>query len=288
MRIFQGAQMQFFAIAIALIFFCCDARAAVSLAPPTAGRREIFLKPLNITARYNVRWGVFTLGRLIVTAKEDMTSYQMQFDIKTKGLAEWFAKTRGVTSAEGFKSEAGDYLPDNYHSWNKSRKEKREVRLKYNDEGGLATRDRIPMDDPNWRPEVPEDLLLDAYDPVTAFLNLRSMLLENFKIKISETPIKAYDGRRLAEFTVRAINAGTKQVHGKIIPVINTVVIRRPMNGYTPKELKKYDDGDPTVHAYFAANGVLMPLVVEVALRFGTLKLEIDEDSLPQLLDEDS
>jgi hypothetical protein len=141
----------------------------------------------------------------------------------------------------------------------------------------LVERSTNPVDDPSWRPEVPLKDVQDAYDPVSAYFVLRTKMFENVNRRIKDTYIKTYDGRRLAEFHFKAVNNGTKLRDGKVIPVINTVASRKPIHGYTPKELKKFDEGDPKIHVYFSADPRFIPLEFEIYHWSGKITASLEE-----------
>lgn len=245
---------------------------------------DVALAPLNVSLRYNIYWNGLPLGRVRVQVDETSSTYHAVVDTKTRGLAEMFSPVRGYVVTSGIKDIMGEYIPTDYRSENKDDDKTAVTEISYSSEGDIAASKRTPPDDPAHRPPVAMEDLYGAHDPVSAFLMLRRNMMANLKAKQPETSVRTFDGRRLAEFTFRAINPGTKMIHGKIVPMINMILTRKPISGYTEKELKKYDKGDPTVHVYFAQNGIFLPLSIEAQVMFGMIRCEIDEETMPQLL----
>jgi hypothetical protein len=232
------------------------------------------LEKLNIEATYQIRWNGIGIGRIILNIKESDDGYMASVDTKTRGIIDIFSPLRGFTQVSGRITEEGAYLPTHYESRSQSDDGGRTTSLAYDSDGELSKRLREPLDDPSWRPEVPLEEIVGVADPITAFLRLRSALFQNLQAKVKDTIVPAYDGRRYAEIRVRAINPGTKMLKGKVTPMINTVLFRKPINGYTPKELAKFDKGDPTVHVYFSHDMELMPLALDIDLPYGMITAE--------------
>ncbi len=232
--------MRFFLAALLL--------ALSSHSPAFAQANNVDLEPLNLTVRYNIYWNGLPMGRVRVKTEETSSRYQVTFDIKTRGLAEMFSPLRSYTTASGIKNVQGDYIPTDYRAKTTDDGETKTTTLTYDSSGTIVGRERVPPEVEGHRPVVPLEDLAEAHDGVSAFLMLRKAFLSNLKRQQKETSVRVYDGRRLAEYTLRAVNPGTKMIHDKVTGMINTVITRKPIDGYTEKELKKYDKGDPIVH----------------------------------------
>jgi hypothetical protein len=288
--VFQGVHVRFFMILITGLALCCSATFALAKAPSTLQAQALTpqampsLPPLAVQVKYNIRWGAFTLGRVWLSIDETADHYRMSLDVKTSGLASLFAKTRGFLFAQGDKNPQTDYIPRLYDYWSKARG-KSSVVIHYDKQGKLLTRVRIPPDDPRWRPEIPLDALGRSTDPITAFLRLRQIAAQNPDRANTPSKVLAYEGKKLAEFALRSVFIGKKQIHGEMIRVEGMILSRRPIKGYTPKEKKKYaEKGDPVTHIYFSRNQLFLPLEIDVKVALGAIKLVMDEDSLPQIL----
>lgn len=234
------------------------------------------LKPLAGEYVYEVQWNFLTIGKVVMGASEENGRYHFAVDSKTRGIVRLFERQKGLATAKGNITRMGEYVPTSYLSTSESDDGNRRSEVRYQN-GKIIDFNATPKDDPSWRPLVPVNELQHATDPASAFLILRQKLLENFKAKIKETKVQTFDGRRLAEFTVISVNRATKKLGKEFIPVVNTVLKRRPIHGYTPKELKKYDEGDPQVHVYWSTDGYMLPVVIEVFTGFGKISLELQK-----------
>lgn len=252
--------------------------------PALAQANNVTLEPLNISVRYNIYWNGLPIGRVRINTEETSSRYRVSFDIKTRGIVEMFSPMRSFTVAEGIKNVRGDYIPTSYRAETVDDGKTKTTTISYDSEGTVIGRERTPPEDESNRPMVPLDHLVDAQDGISAFMTLRKRALENIKRQQKETSVRVYDGRRLGEYTLKVVNPGTKMIHDRIVGMINTVIRRNPIEGYSEKELKKFDKGDPTVYIYFSQNGIFLPLGIEAQAMFGMIRVLIDEETMPQLV----
>jgi hypothetical protein len=247
--------------AFLLAALCCTP--ALATPPP--------LEPLNGKYTYQVRWNGIGIGRVYITFAEDTRRYAVTVDTKTRGIVDFFAPLRSLITANGRINPAGEYIPSIYHSQSHSGRGSRKVMLRYTTGGALKERQREPMDDPNWRPEVPLEMLEGLADPLTNFLRFRKAFYVDIHEKKEEGVVLLYDGRRLAELRIKAIQPTRREIDGTMRNALNTVAARTPVAGYTPKELAKWEKGDPTIHVYFGLDRVFLPMEIAAHLRFGSI-----------------
>lgn len=265
---YQGSPMTLRHLLIALCF---------ALTTTTPAFAAPVMEPFPKLMKYRIAWNNIKIGRVIIEANQTPYSYRMSIDTKTTGMLKMFSPLKSVTWASGRLYE-GQIIPQKYNSRSSSDEGNgRSSELLYDEEGTLAQRTTIPVDDPSWRPEVPMDEARKAFDPITAYFIVRAMLYNNVNRGIKDTYIKTYDGRRLAEFQFKAVNNGTRLRDDKVVPVINTVAFRKPINGYTPKELKRYEEGDPKVHIYFSADKRFLPIEFEIYHWSGKISASLEE-----------
>lgn len=249
----------------------------LALATPTAHAEAQPLSPLRLSGRYDLAWSGITLGRVRVQVMEDDTSYRFQIDTKTKGIGAIMSDEKSLITTEGRKNAAGDYLPSRYEFRPQKKGDDDLITLTYDDDGKLIQRVRVKDDDPRWRPPVPLDEASTAHDPLTVVFILRHLLHGAVAANQHEVSTRAYDGMRL--FTMRVIRDGSGSI--KIMDQKREVMLvdvkREPINGYTPKELKKYEKGDPAIRFYFTDDAELLPIAATAAIGFGTLSLTLVE-----------
>lgn len=253
------------------IALCISILALACTAPAHA------VSPLPEKLYYRISWSGLPLGRIRVDTSETTARYHMVIDTKSKGVASVFSPFETVAQASGIISN-GHYIPQRYESRaNKSDEGKnRSTTILYDSNGRITERSYTPKaDDPAWRPVVTIDKASAATDPITGFLAIRHMLRNHLAQGLKEANIQSYDGKRLATLTATHI---TSEGTTGSSPIIVTRITRTPIDGYTPKEWKKYKAGDPTLTVWFADNASLTPLRLELELMLGSVIVELSEE----------
>jgi hypothetical protein len=251
----------------------------VALTCASAAQAREPLKPLNLKARYLIAWSGITLGRIYLTAEETPTHYRMVIDTKTRGIGALISDEKRIVEAEGIKNAEGQYLPARYNARPQKDPEEDVVTITYDVQGQLVERTRRFPDDPSWRPVVPEAEVNTATDPVTAAFILRRGLydaLENGG-KRAEASQRTYDGLRLA--TMRLTRSGQARVAilERYRTTIRAHVTRTPISGYTPKEIKKFNKGDPQMHIFFTDDAAFLPVRASAKTPIGELSMTLVE-----------
>lgn len=249
---------------LALITCCLALLASPAIAAPT----------LPASLYYRISWGGLPLGRIRVSANEDDERYRMVVDTKSKGVVSVFTPFQTIAQVEGIKRD-GRYIPQEYKT-NAQKSDEGDDRynfIRYDEEGNITERISKPQDDPRWRPIVPREEVADAADPITCFIAIRSLLLQNREQGVKETALRSYDAKRLALLKATLIpNPDPKK------GAIATRITRIPLNGYTPKEWKKYRKGDPALTVWFSNDRYVMPTRLELDLMLGTIVAKQDKE----------
>ena len=243
-------------------------------------RAEGTLAPLVLNARYNVAWSGIVVGRIILHAKEDATSYSMDIDTKTHGLGSLVSDESSIVRAHGSKKPDGTYVPTEYRSGPQKAGDTRRDRteLDYNTEGNVVKRVRDPEDDPAWRPPVKFADIDTARDPITAGFILRKQLHDAMDTNIMEVNNRTYDGARLATMKMTRTANAKVEIMGTYKDTMNVLINRTPVTGYTPKELKKFNKGDPEIHLYFSNDDAFLPVRATAKVLLGELSLTMVDD----------
>jgi Protein of unknown function (DUF3108) len=122
---------------------------------------------------------------------------------------------------------------------------------------------------------VPFASVNTARDPVTGSYMLRRALYAALPTSQNEVATKTYDGLRLATMKmVRDTNAKVA-VMGEYKDTINVAITRTPINGYTPKELKKFKKGDPEIRIYFTNDAAFLPVRATAKTLVGELSMTL-------------
>lgn len=227
------------------------------------------LAPLNIKAKYDVAWSGIKIGRIYIESSEDANGYRMSVDTKTSGIAQLFSDEQRVAKVEGHGGLGQPYVPVRYESYPTKDKKDQKVLIRYDTTGRIDSLQRIPSDDPKWRPLVPADQANTATDPITAGFILREKL---YGAAVPQATVRTYDAARLAEMTFKIVEPHARlTIRDKPIMAVNTVVTRKPITGYTPKELKKFAKGDPEIHLYFSDDAAFLPVRATIDSGFGQI-----------------
>lgn len=242
---------------------------ALMVAGPATAEVPV-LTPFNYKLKYDVTWNNLPIGRVRMTVTEDDYKYKMVVDTKTRGIVRMFDPTVSIITTNGrFKDDKA--VPQRYESKSTDEDSTKTTTVTYNADGNIKTRIRKPADDPAARPVVPLSEADTGTDPLTGMYQLRRDLRDNMERNARDTVMRTYDGARLADFTFRVVSRARVKVDGKYYDAINTVMTRKPIAGYKAKELKKYREGDPTIHVYFSADERLLPLQADINLSFGAI-----------------
>jgi hypothetical protein len=252
---------------------CC----VLSLALAAGAQAQETIQPLVLNAKYTIAWSGIPLGRILIEAHEDGASYRMSIDTKTKGIGALVSDEARVVSAQGTKASDGSYIPSRYHSRPHRKGGDDLTTLTYDAKGDIVKRERVPEDDPAWRPPVPFAEVNTARDPITAAFILRRKLYEAMADKKAEIGMRTYDGRRLAEMKLIRTSDARVAVMDKYYESVNVGITRTPINGYTPKELKKFKKGDPAIHLFFTKDSAFLPIRATAKTPVGELSMTLSE-----------
>lgn len=252
---------------------CC----LLSLMFAAAAQAEEPINPLVIKGKYTIAWSGIPLGRILIEAYEDDAGYRMSIDTKTKGIGALVSDEARVVSASGSKTADGTYLPITYHSRPHRKGEEDRTTLTYNAAGDIIKRERVPEDDPAWRPPVPFAEVNTGRDPITAAFILRRQLYAAMADNKAEVRMRTYDGRRLAEMKLIRSSDARVAIMDKYYESVNVGITRTPINGYTPKELKKFKKGDPAIHLYFTKDAEFLPIRATAKTAVGELSMTLSE-----------
>ncbi len=181
--------------------------------------------------------------------------------------------------AEGSKDAKGNYIPRLYKARPHREGERNITELTYDEKGNIVNRLRNPDDDPAWRAPVTFKQINTARDPITASFMLRKMLFAARENPSAEVSTRTYDGARLAEMKMlRAANAKVAVMHS-YKDAVNVAVVRLPIEGYTPKELKKFNRGDPEIRLFFSDDAAFLPIRATAKVLVGELSLSMVDDN---------
>lgn len=130
---------------------------------------------------------------------------------------------------------------------------------------------QLPPDDHATRPVVPAGMLKNAVDPLSLIIQVREKLREKMADHQSVFSINIYDGNRLSEADFTIVGAQQIFYGQRRVPVIEVTGRRKPLAGFTKKEMGDFTTSQPTLYIYFSDDTQLMPLKLQMAMPFGLL-----------------
>ncbi|MDE3038037.1 MAG: DUF3108 domain-containing protein [Pseudomonadota bacterium] len=260
--------------------------------------------PINFKGIYICTFSGIPIGKMGIDIEQTPGHYAVAADITTSGLLRLFVKHQSHSTTEA-SGEHFIYPAIEYETHYQTRGKKHYIRLVR--KNGRVQETQIPPENHVTRPAVPAAILKNAVDPLSLIIEAREKLQE--ALTAPSTPvgegrgegassirdprpltpshrgreeffINVYDGNRLSEADF--IILGKKIIFygtGKL-PVIAVAARRKPLAGFTRKELAGFGPDDPTLYIYFSDDAKLMPLKLQMALPFGLLTATLAKECL--------
>ncbi len=207
------------------------------------------------------------------------TRYRSSFDAKIAGAFSWFKDFRLRSEVEGLR-DGGATQPSYFVSEAfKKGKSKRLVEITYHDDGSLQT-SVVPEPDAEDRDDIPEDLRIGTFDPLSAVL----MLTEAVALQGScDAVVPVFDGRR--RFDLTAEDLGAEQIDANRYQVYegearHCLVKFNRLTGYKEGEMgvkSSYPDNISVYLAPLAPGLPPVPVRMEMDHKFGALRAHLVE-----------
>lgn len=231
------------------------------------------LMPANFSGQYGLYLSGLPIGTMKAAVDVKENSYDITASVRTSGLVGMIARHRSDSSAKG-KGTDIDRMDVTYLVDSQTRNKKRTIKLVK--KAGKVTEEAInPPENRASRPEVASAMKDGTFDAISIVLKLRS-LIEAWKKTGDDTAIiRLYDGRRLTDARVRILGEKKLRKYGEN-GVIALSVKRRPVAGFTQKELSQYRPDEPALTIYFSNDDKLIPLHLELPFTFGVLTAEME------------
>lgn len=217
--------------------------------------------PLREEISYKIYWNGIRAGKLWLYWEEDATRYAARMQLKTSGLVRIFSKQLRTASAEGTKqcdTNGCTYTPVKA-GWDvQYRHKSRKVELEYGPKGTMTSATVTPTDNRATRPDVDQKDKDRSLDALSATQRLFFGMLRGEKNIV----IPVYDGRRFTEFLFDFADK-ERMLYA---------AARKPISGYTAKELKEVSEGDPPILLQVVPNR-RFPIAALAKTSFGALKI---------------
>lgn len=254
-----------------LIFLCIFVINFNSHSYAASGNMSLSSKPL--IRSYSGYWSGLHVADMAV----HITPQHTDVYIDSYGLVKALSKYHSTTSADYLPSRL-NYTPLKYRTSFEQRHGERSILITYKPSGDIL-HEQVTPPDPAWkRPKVPESLKKDAFDPLTLFLVARQTIHQAVTQGTQHFTLSVYDGRSLSALDFIVHGRIHKTIRGKKYPVVEVEFKRRPIAGFTAKELKHMDQEEPRVTLYFSDDDMFLPLKVEAEAPIGTAVLFLEKE----------
>lgn len=227
------------------------------------------LPPLDFKGVYDFRFSGVPIGRMGIESEQSPAHYAMTADVTTVGVARLFTEHESHTVVSG--SGAGFAYPNvAYESRYRTKDKKKSVVMGWK-EGAFGSETLVPPDNRATRPEVPAEMKKDAADPLSFNLILRKKTWEALQSGNPAFSLNVYDGRRLMRVDAAVAGKQVIRLDGRKAAAVRVALRRKPLAGYTAKELKRFDPNEPTLWIYYSDDARFIPIHLEVGFLFGKL-----------------
>lgn len=248
----------------------------LAFAMPALAKEAGTLEPLSFSGIYTFGWSGVKFGEMDFLSEEKTGHFRAETHIRTTGLLNLFAAHASHTTLKSALEEGGiSTSPRTYETFYTTKKEPRHVKLVFARGGAVTEEIVMPPENRQKRPEVPAADKKAALDPLSFLLALRKGLHEALQTDKKQVSLRLFEGRRLMDTDFVIAGHATLLRGTQEVPVIRVIGRRKPVAGYTAKELASLKEGDPPVIAYFSDDGHLVPLRLEVPLPVGMLYAEL-------------
>jgi hypothetical protein len=137
--------------------------------------------------------------------------------------------------------------------------------LSYNALGELIAREVHPEDGLDWRPRVPDAQVTGAYSWSDLLFGLRAAMMDVRRAKADPLRFKVYDGKRLIQLNFAYQDTQPKDATDRFL------LTREYLAGFTPKELKRWQEGEPPVEVFLRQSDGF-PVMLRLKLPYGVFK----------------
>lgn len=239
--------------------------------------------PLNFTGHYDFAFSGIPFGAIDINFKQDAQSYDAESNVRTVGIVKIFANHQSKTTSRGTGSNFA-YGNTSYETNYSTNKKKKYVKLVRKD--GVLTEEKVlPLSETREVvTEAPQELKNAAYDPLNITAGIRAGLAQAVAGGPKSFVLDYFDGKRLSRATIVYQGEERIKIKNQEHPVYVVSASRKPLGGFTKKELSRMQDGEPPLRIYFSKDQ-LVPLRLELKMALGTAAatLRAPEDKAPLL-----
>lgn len=206
----------------------------------------------NMVLKYEVNWGGFKAGELRLSLKENGGEYNFVALLNSTGLAKVISKYWSANATNG-KLVGEKYLPKDYNTRWRFKKEDKEIVVAYNDKGEVVQEVATPPEKRHKNPEVPPEIKKDGLDPITAGVTARKKVMELEKSGAAvgtKFTIPVFDARRKFDLHFTYKGYTTIKIKDTEREVIHVTFYRNPIAGFSANQLERAKGQDPNIDVY--------------------------------------
>lgn len=226
---------------------------------------------------YDLYWSGITVGEMDLFIEEDGKNYEYTANIETKGILGYFIKYISSNTSKGILKN-NHPIPQFYNSDWTRKKHSQNLKITYKN-NKVDEVVRTPKNRKK-HPDVPEEMLKNTFDPVSAAFKTREKIREAMKNGVqlpAKIITKVYDAKRLFDAEVYIQGYETKNIGGKKQKLLHIILKRTPIAGFRANKLKEMleGEGDPDIEIFL--NDDYLPVwgFGEAELGTATIKLDI-------------
>lgn len=207
---------------------------------------------LNQDLNYELHWSGIKVGEMGLYLKEDGNKYDYTINIASRGMLKYFIKYFSSNRSQGL-IEGAKLVPEIYKSYWKRKKHSQNLEINFanNDVKNVL---RVP-ENRKKHPEVPKNMLKNAFDPVSGAFEGRQRIKQAVEAKQAfpyKITIPIYDAKRLFDAEIYVQGYKLKNIGGKKQNLLHIILKRTPIAGFRPNKLKEMQEGegDPDIEMY--------------------------------------
>ncbi|MDX1949762.1 MAG: DUF3108 domain-containing protein, partial [Rickettsiales bacterium] len=221
----------------------------------------------NFVRKFNLRYLSFDVADLVL---EGNAQGYFRVYSKTNGFIDYLFGWRDY-SISHFNISDDIIKPKDFKTKLLFKKKVREIEIFFSDDGKKVASDKVtPPDNRAKRPAVPDNLKIAVYDPLTAGIEARRLVIDaveknNFNSKGRYNfSLPIYEGRRRTDLMFDISN---KKIDGMFV----LKMYRKAVAGYTDNEMQDIKKGDAVIDIYLDAKNFL-PVKAEGKNFLGTAR----------------
>lgn len=234
-----------------------------------------YSRDLAFRGYYKCSFSGIPFAKVGFHAEQDSHSYSATSDILLTGVVSLFTSHSSHSTVDGSGKDYA-YSASEYETNYKTKKKKRYVKINYKGET-FAQETLVPPENPAKRTPVPAEEKHGSYDPLSALLKARMLLINALEKGEKTFTLNVYDGRRLTKVDFTLLSTRTIRMGGKKVPIVAVQAKRTLLAGFTKSELADHDPKEPPMIMYFSNDEKLFPVRLQANLSFGTLTADLEK-----------